>query len=68
LLKFPEDNYQGGIDFTEDDDDDDDEIEDMDPMETHFNLPVSLTELQKKLLGITPHLNNALTPFLHQGI
>src|SRR6202050_4514815 len=50
LLKFPEEDYQGGIDFTGDDDDDDDEMENMDTVETHFNLPASLTELQKNLL------------------
>ena len=50
MLKFPEEDYQGGIDFTGDDDNNDDEMENMDTVETHFNLPASLTELQKNLL------------------
>jgi hypothetical protein len=48
LLEFPQEHYQGGINFTGADNDED-EIEET--METHFNLPASLTELQKKLLG-----------------
>ena len=47
ILKFPEEDYHSDIDFTGDGDDD--EIENMDTMEIHFNLPASLTELQKKL-------------------
>ena len=47
ILKFPEEDYHSDIDFTGDGDDD--EMENMDTMEIHFNLPASLTELQKKL-------------------
>ena len=47
MLTFPEGDYQGGIDFTGDDDD---EMENTDTVETHFDLPASLTELQKDLL------------------
>jgi hypothetical protein len=48
ILKFPEEDYHSDIDFTGDSDDDG--VANMDTMETHFNLPASLTELQKKLL------------------
>ena len=56
MLKFLEEQYQGCIDFTGDDDNDDgdddgdgDETEDINTVETHFNLPSSLTELRKNL-------------------